>query len=31
MLGAGERLFGRAANLPSIRPRKPTDDMGPHN
>jgi hypothetical protein len=32
MLGAGERLFGRAANLPSIRPRKPTDDdMSPHN
>ena len=24
--------FGRAANLPSTRPRKPTDaDMGPHN
>lgn len=31
-LGAGERPFGSAANLPSIRPRKPTDDdMGPHN
>src|SRR5579872_1724789 len=29
---AGPRLFGRAANLPSTRPRKPTDaDMGPHN
>ena len=29
---AGERPFGRAANLPSTRPRKPTDaDMGPHN
>jgi excinuclease ABC subunit B len=28
----GERKFGRAANLPSTRPRKPTDaDMGPHN
>ncbi len=28
----GERPFGRAANLPSTRPRKPTDsDMGPHN
>jgi hypothetical protein len=28
---AGERPFGRAANLPSTRPRKPTvDDMGPH-
>ncbi len=27
---AGPRLFGRAANLPSTRPRKPTDaDMGP--
>ena len=27
---AGERPFGRAANLPSTRPRKPTDaDMGP--
>ena len=26
---AGERPFGRAANLPSTRPRKPTDaDMG---
>ena len=25
-------LFGRAANLPSTRPRKPTDaDMGPHD
>ena len=25
----GERPFGRAANLPSTRPRKPTDaDMG---
>ena len=29
---AGPRLFRRAANLPSTRPRKPTDaDMGPHN
>jgi excinuclease ABC subunit B len=29
---SGERPFGRAANLPSTRPRKPTDaDMGPHN
>jgi hypothetical protein len=29
---AGERPFGRAANLPSTRPRKPTDaDMGPRN
>ena len=29
---AGERPFGRAANMPSTRPRKPTDeDMGPHN
>ena len=29
---AGERPFGRAANLPSTSPRKPTDaDMGPHN
>jgi excinuclease ABC subunit B len=28
----GERPLGRAANLPSTRPRKPTDeDMGPHN
>ena len=28
----GERQFGRAANMPSTRPRKPTDeDMGPHN
>ena len=28
----GERKFGRAANLPSTRPRKPTDaDIGPHN
>ena len=28
----GERKFGRAANLPASRPRKPTDaDMGPHN
>ena len=27
---AAPRLFGRAANLPSTRPRKPTD-MGPHN
>jgi hypothetical protein len=26
------RPFGRAANMPSTRPRKPTDaDMGPHN
>ena len=29
---AGERKYGRAANLPAHRPRKPTDeDMGPHN
>ena len=29
---AGERPYGRAANMPSTRPRKPTDeDMGPHN
>src|SRR6202020_328944 len=29
---SGERPFGRAAHLPSTRPRKPTDaDMGPHN
>ncbi len=29
---AGERKYGRAANLPSTRPRRPTDaDMGPHN
>jgi excinuclease ABC subunit B len=29
---SGDRPFGRAANLPSTRPRKPTDaDMGPHN
>jgi excinuclease ABC subunit B len=29
---SGERPFGRAANLASTRPRKPTDaDMGPHN
>ena len=29
---SGERPFGRAANMPSTRPRKPTDaDMGPHN
>jgi excinuclease ABC subunit B len=29
---AGERPFGRAANMPATRPRKPTDeDMGPHN
>jgi excinuclease ABC subunit B len=29
---SGERPFGRAANLPSTRPRKPTDEeMGPHN
>jgi len=28
----GERPYGRAANLPHTRPRKPTDeDMGPHN
>jgi excinuclease ABC subunit B len=28
---SGERPFGRAANLASTRPRKPTDaDMGPH-
>ncbi len=28
---SGDRPFGRAANLPSTRPRKPTDaDMGPH-
>src|SRR5208282_4992108 len=29
---AGERKYGRAANLPSTRPHKPADeDMGPHN
>ena len=29
---AGERPFGRAANVPSTRLRKRTDaDMGPHN
>jgi len=29
---AGERPFGRAANMPTSRARKPTDaDMGPHN
>ena len=29
---AGERPFGRAADMPSTRPGKPTDaDMGPHN
>jgi excinuclease ABC subunit B len=29
---AGERPFGRAANMPASRARKPTDaDMGPHN
>jgi excinuclease ABC subunit B len=29
---AGERQFGRAANLPASRAHKPTDaDMGPHN
>jgi excinuclease ABC subunit B len=29
---ASERPFGRAVNLPSTRPRNPTDaDMGPHN
>jgi excinuclease ABC subunit B len=29
---AGERPFGRAANMPAGRARKPTDaDMGPHN
>ena len=29
---AGERPFGKAANTPQGRPRKPTDeDMGPHN
>jgi excinuclease ABC subunit B len=29
---AGERKYGRAANLPANRPHKPTDaEMGPHN
>ena len=29
---AGARKYGSAANLPSSRPHKPTDeDMGPHN
>ena len=29
---AGERPFGRAANMPASRAHKPTDaDMGPHN
>ncbi|MGD0634546.1 MAG: excinuclease ABC subunit UvrB [Beijerinckiaceae bacterium] len=29
---AGDRKYGRAANIPSNRPHKPTDDeMGPHN
>ncbi len=29
---AGERKYGRAANLPAHRPHKPADeDMGPHN
>src|ERR1019366_971250 len=29
---AGERKYGRAANLPASRPHKPTDaEMGPHN
>jgi excinuclease ABC subunit B len=29
---AGERKYGRAANVPANRPHKPTDDeMGPHN
>jgi excinuclease ABC subunit B len=29
---AGERQYGRAANLPASRAHKPTDaDMGPHN
>ena len=29
---AGERQYGRAANLPASRPHKPADaDMGPHN
>ena len=29
---AGERKYGRAANLPTTRAHKPTDeDMGPHN
>jgi excinuclease ABC subunit B len=28
----GEKKYGQSANLPSTRPRKPTDaDMGPHN
>jgi excinuclease ABC subunit B len=28
----GDKKYGDAANLPSTRPRKPTDaDMGPHN
>ena len=29
---AGEKKYGRAANVPSNRPHKPTDsEMGPHN
>ena len=29
---AGERKFGKSANVPANRPHKPTDaDMGPHN
>jgi excinuclease ABC subunit B len=29
---AGERAYGRAANLPATRARKPElDEMGPHN
>ena len=29
---AGAKKYGSAANLPSSRPHKPTDDdMGPHN
>ncbi len=29
---AGERKYGRAANMPAHRPHKPADeDMGPHN
>jgi len=29
---AGERKYGRAANVPLSRPHKPTDaEMGPHN
>ena len=29
---AGQRKYGRAANMPAHRPHKPADDdMGPHN